>query len=105
MRTITKTLAAVAVMTISLGVYAHMGNNNGQFGFHHPMMDNNNPQYQAMLELQKNPEAMQQWMQQMRENPEAMQQWMEQMHGKNVVNRRGGFGCHGNRFSSNDNAE
>jgi len=102
MRTLTKTLAAIAVMAISVGVYAHMGSNNGQFGFHHPMMDENNPQYQAMLERQGNPEAMQQWIQQMREDPDAMLQWMEQMHGENFVNHRGGFGCNGKHFSSND---
>lgn len=91
MRTLTKTLAAIAVMAISVGVYARIGSNNGQFGFHHPMMDENNPQYQAMLEHQG--------------NADAMLQWMAQIHGDNFANHRGNSGCNGKHFSSNNTAK
>lgn len=105
MKTLTKILTAITVMTLSLGVYAHMGNYNGKFGANHPMMNKNNPQYQAMLERHKNPEAMRDWMQQMIDDPEAMQLWMEQMHDKKFTNRRGGFGCQGNRFNTKNTTE
>jgi len=104
MTTLAKALAAIAVV-ISVGAYANMASNNGQFGFRLLMMDEMNPQYQAMLEHQQNPEAMQQWMQQVREDPDAMLQLMEQMHGENFANHLSNFDCSGKHFSSNDKAQ
>jgi hypothetical protein len=105
MKTLTKSLAVIAALTFSIGVFAHMGPGNGRMGFGHPMFDTDRPQYQAMLEKSGNPEAMQAWIQTMHENPEVMHEWMEQMHanykGSEKYER---FGCHGH-WQIQDNSE
>jgi len=105
MRTLAKTLTAISVMAISVGVYANMGNSNEQFSLRHLMMNEISPQYPAILEQQQNPEAMQQGMQQVREDPDAMLQWMEQMHGENFAYHLGSFDCNGKHFSLNDKTQ
>jgi len=105
MRTLAKTLTAISVMAISVGVYANMVNNNDQFSFRHLMMNEINSQYQAILGQQQNPEVMHQRMQQVREEPDAMLQWMEQMHGENFAYHLGSFDCNGKHFSLNDKTQ
>lgn len=100
MKTLTKILVTATVLTISVGVFAHMGGGRGGSGFMHSMMNTDSPQYQAMLELRGNPEAMQAWMQSMHDDPEAMREWMVQVHGEGYANQKGGFGCLGNRFNN-----
>lgn len=100
MKTLTKILAAATVLTISAGVFAHMGGATGGPGFMHSTINTDSPQYQAMLERRGDPEAMQAWRQNMHDDPEAMREWMEQVHGEDFANWQGGFGCHGNRFNS-----
>ncbi|MDA0146692.1 hypothetical protein OCT63_20990 [Vibrio sp. RW] len=101
MKTLTKLLAAVTALVISVSVFAHMGGGRGGYGFMHSMMNTDNPHYQTMLELRKDPEAMQAWMQSMHDNPEAMREWMKQVHGDDYANHNRNFGCRGNRFNNN----
>lgn len=100
MKTLTKILAIVTALTISVSVFAHMNGGRGNPGYMHSMMNTDSPQYQAMLELRGNPEAMQDWMQSMHDDPEAMREWMKQVHGEDFANWKGGFRCHGNRFNN-----
>ncbi len=102
MRTLTKLLTIAAVLTLSVGAFAHIQSNKGEYGFMHSMMNTENPQYKAMLEMHGDPQAMQAWMQNMHDNPQAMQEWMEKIHGENFTNSKGGYGCFGSRFENSD---
>jgi len=105
MKTLTKLLATAAVLTLSAGVFAHMQDSKGGYGYMHSMMDTDSPEYQAMLEMRGNPEAMHAWMESMHENPQVMQEWMEKIHGENFANGKGGFGCHGGRFDNDEKSD
>ncbi|MEL7290312.1 MAG: hypothetical protein AAGJ78_04025 [Pseudomonadota bacterium] len=85
MKTLTKLLSIVGVLAVSASVFAHMSNDENNFGFMHSMMNPDSPQYQAMLKIHGDPSSMQAWMQEMHDNPEAMQEWMNQVHGNNFT--------------------
>ncbi len=89
MKKVTKVLATVGALALSIGVYAHGGFGNGEGGFHHGMMGQDSEQYQTMLKLHNDPKAMQEWAEKMHDDPGAMYKWMREMHAGFFKNGQG----------------